>query len=158
MLKYKLKDLCIVNQGLQIPINKRFKEPSHNRYFYITIQFLKNSADKYYIENPKDSVICQSDDILVVRTGNTGQVIRGVAGCFHNNFFKVTINSDKVLKNYFYYALKNPFMYERMLKSASGTTIPDLKHSSFYDLEIPIPDIPTQQHIVDNIRRWLYAY
>ena len=36
----KLKELCTVNQGLQIPISKRFKEPGENRFFYITIQFL----------------------------------------------------------------------------------------------------------------------
>ena len=34
----KLKELCIVNQGLQIPISKRYKEPGENRYFYITVQ------------------------------------------------------------------------------------------------------------------------
>ena len=149
----KLKELCTVNQGLQIPISKRFKEPGENRFFYITVQFLKESGENYYIENPPKSVTCTENEILVVRTGNTGQVITGVAGCFHNNFFKVTPN-ERVFSRYLYYALNNKKMHDAMLNAASGTTIPDLKHSSFYDLEIPLPTIDIQKKIskiLDNI-------
>ena len=149
----KLKELCTVNQGLQIPISKRYKEPGENRYFYITVQFLKDNGENYYIENPPKSVTCTEDEILVVRTGNTGQVITGVAGCFHNNFFKVTPN-EKIYFKYLYYALNNKKMHDAMLNAASGTTIPDLKHSSFYDLEIPLPEISIQKKIakiLDNI-------
>ena len=149
----KLKELCTVNQGLQIPISKRYKEPGENRFFYITVQFLKESGENYYIKNPPKSVICTEDEILVVRTGNTGQVITGVAGCFHSNFFKVTPN-EKVFSRYLYYALNNKKMHDAMLNAASGTTIPDLKHSSFYNLEIPLPSIDTQKKIskiLDNI-------
>lgn len=149
----KLKELCTVNQGLQIPISKRYKEPGENRFFYITVQFLKESGENYYIKNPPKSVICTEDEILVVRTGNTGQVITGVVGCFHNNFFKVTPN-EKVFSRYLYYALNNKKMHDAMLNAASGTTIPDLKHSSFYNLEIPLPSIDTQKKIskiLDNI-------
>lgn len=149
----KLKELCTVNQGLQIPISKRYKEPGENRYFYITVQFLKDNGENYYIKNPPKSVTCTKDEILVVRTGNTGQVITGVAGCFHNNFFKVTPN-EKIYFKYLYYALNNKKMHDAMLNAASGTTIPDLKHSSFYDLEIPLPEISIQKKIakiLDNI-------
>lgn len=146
--KVKLKEVCTVNQGLQIPISKRFKEKGPNRYFYITIQFLKGNTDEYYIENPKKSVICQKEDILVVRTGNTGMVLTGVEGCFHNNFFKVEPN-EKIYSKYLYYTLNNKYMYKEMLNAASGTTIPDLKHSAFYDLVIPLPTLSLQHKIVN---------
>lgn len=145
--RVKLKEVCTVNQGLQIPISERFKEIGLNRYFYITIQFLKGNSEKYYIENPPKNVICGKDDILVVRTGSTGQVLTNVEGCFHNNFFKVTPN-EKVYSKYLYYCLNNERMYKLMLNAASGTTIPDLKHSSFYNLEIPLPNIEEQIKIV----------
>lgn len=77
----KLKELCNVNQGLQIPISERFRSSGENRYFYITVQFLKDGhLEKFYIENPPKSTICSEDDILVVRTGSTGQIISGVKG------------------------------------------------------------------------------
>lgn len=146
--KVKLEEICKVNQGLQIPISKRFKENGKNRYFYITIQFLKGNTEDYYIENPKPSVICNKDDILVVRTGNTGMVLTNVEGCFHNNFFKVVPN-ENVYPKYLYYALNNKDMYKKMLNAASGTTIPDLKHSDFYQLEICLPNMNEQKKIVN---------
>ena len=144
--KVKLKEVCTVNQGLQIPISKRFREKAPNRYFYITIQFLKGNVEEYYIENPKESVICTKEDILVVRTGSTGNVLTNVEGCFHNNFFKVVPN-EKIYRKYLYYTLNNNYMYKKMLNVASGTTIPDLKHSSFYDLEIFLPPLEVQYKI-----------
>ena len=104
----KLAELCTVNQGLQIPITKRFKSHGLNRYFYITVQFLKDSHnEKFYVENPPKSSICNKDDIIVVRTGSTGQILTGIEGCFHNNFFKVNYDKEKVVGKYLYYCLKS---------------------------------------------------
>ena len=153
--KVRLSELCVVNQGLQIPINKRKTEAGENRYFYITVQFLKGGNENYYIENPQSSVICNKDDILVTRTGSTGKVITGVEGCFHNNFFKVEPN-NRVLKRYLYFVLNSKIMYNKMLTAASGGTVPDLPHKKFYNLEIYLPSIAEQQKIV-NILEKIYT-
>ena len=123
------------------------KEPGENRYFYITVQFLKNEGENYYIENPSESVICKKDDILVTRTGSTGKIVYGVEGCFHNNFFKVTpiINLNK---KYLYHVLNSTQMFNEMLRAASGGTVPDLPHKKFYKLEIGLPSIEEQKKIV----------
>ena len=42
----KLKDVCKINQGLQIAISERFLENGENRYFYITNEFLKEGSKK----------------------------------------------------------------------------------------------------------------
>ncbi len=69
------KDVTKINQGLQIPISERYTEQIENSYFYITNEFLKENSDKrYFIKNPTKSVICTKDDVLMTRTGNTGQV------------------------------------------------------------------------------------
>ena len=144
--RVELNELCSLSQGLQIPIAKRFREDGPNRYFYVTVQFLKDSGDKYFIENPPERVKCTSKDILVVRTGNTGQIITGVDGCFHNNFFKVEPN-EKIYPKFLYYTLKSPELYTRMRNVASGTTILDLKHSAFLGLDIYLPDLNNQKKI-----------
>ena len=146
--KVKLADLCIVNQGLQIPINQRKKKPAENRYFYITVQFLKGGDEKYYIGSPQPNVICKKEDILVTRTGSTGKVITGVEGCFHNNFFKVEPN-ERILKRYLYFVLNSKRMYNKMLRAASGGTVPDLPHRKFYNLEIFLPSIEEQEKIIN---------
>lgn len=149
-----LGKLCTVNQGLQVPISQRKTEKGHNRYFYITVQFLKDNDDKFYIENPSLNVICDIDDILVTRTGSTGKIITGIKGCFHNNFFKVNCFDD-VDKRYMYYVLKSNKIYEKLLYAASGGTVPDLPHNKFYKIEVPIPEkIEEQQRIVDILDRF----
>ena len=150
---YKMEDICIINQGLQIPINQRKKEPGENRYFYITVQFLKNEGENYYIENPSESVICKKDDILVTRTGSTGKIVYGVEGCFHNNFFKVTPTID-LNKRYLYHILNSTQMFNEMLRVASGGTVPDLPHKKFYKLEIGLPEIDEQNRIVNILDKF----
>ena len=145
-----LRDICDVNQGLQIPIDKRFKELKENRYFYITVQFLKDSyLEKYYVENPTKSTICEEDDILVVRTGNTGQIITGIKGCFHNNFFKVNFDKTKLNSKYLYYCLTTKEKQYEMAKRAGITTIPDLNHFMFLDMQIPLQSKENQDSIVN---------
>lgn len=151
--KESLSKHCTVNQGLQLPISDRKLENGKNRYFYITVQFLKNGSDKYYIENPSENVICDYDDILVTRTGSTGKIITGVKGCFHNNFFKVNC-FDSVNKRYMYYVLKSKKMYEKMLNVASGGTVPDLPHKNFYNLEFPVPPLEEQERIVSILDKF----
>lgn len=151
--KVKLADLCIVNQGLQIPINQRKKKPAENRYFYITVQFLKGGDEKYYIESPQQNVICKKEDILVTRTGSTGKIITGVEGCFHNNFFKVEPN-ERILKRYLYFVLNSKRMYNKMIRTSSGGTVPDLPHRKFYNLEIFLPSIDEQKKIINVLERF----
>ncbi|MCG8807443.1 restriction endonuclease subunit S [Tenacibaculum finnmarkense] len=151
----QLKDLCTVNQGLQIPISKRFKSNGENRYFYITVQFLKESHnEKHYVENPPKSSICKEDDIIVVRTGSTGKILTGIKGCFHNNFFKVNYDKEKVVGKYLYYCLKSKEKQKEMKNRSGITTIPDLNHFMFLDMKIPLPSYSNQLKIVevlDNI-------
>ncbi|WP_238838391.1 restriction endonuclease subunit S [Leptospira mtsangambouensis] len=144
----KLKEICDVNQGLQIPIDERFTESGPHRYFYITVQFLKTShINKFYVENPPISSICNKDDILIVRTGSTGQIITGVEGCFHNNFFKVNFNKDLINGRYLFHCLNTKEKYKDMLRRAGVTTIPDLNHFMFLDIEIPFPKKSIQDQI-----------
>lgn len=146
----KLKEICDVNQGLQIPIEQRFTENGKNRYFYITVQFLKEShTNKFYVENPPSSSICHEDDILIVRTGSTGQIVTGVNGCFHNNFFKVNYNKKLINGRYLYHCLKTKEKYKEMLQRAGVTTIPDLNHFMFLDMEIPFPEKSVQDQIAE---------
>ena len=147
--KVRLADICKVNQGLQIPISGRFTTPGKDRYFYITIQFLKKNSDvAYYVDKPNNSVICKKDDILVVRTGSTGVVLTGIEGCFHNNFFKVVPDKTKVNPRFLYYFLSSPKIYKKMQSLAGVTVIQDLSHSSFYRIEINLPSLNIQKKIV----------
>ncbi|WP_133146659.1 restriction endonuclease subunit S [Shewanella sp. 10N.286.51.B7] len=148
-----MKEISKINQGLQIPISDRHTEPKEGRYFYITNEFLRpNSTTKYYIENPSDRVVCEERDILMTRTGNTGQVVTDIAGVFHNNFFKIDYSND-VDKHFLVEFLRLPSTESTILKYAGTSTIPDLNHGDFYRLKLALPTIPEQQKIASFLSK-----
>ena len=146
----KLKDVCKINQGLQIAISERFLENGENRYFYITNEFLKEGSKKnYFIENSPKSVICNETDILMTRTGNTGQVVTDVDGAFHNNFFKIDYSRQVINKGFFVEFLRKESTQNLILKYAGASTIPDLNHSDFYKIEMIYPNLKEQTKIAE---------
>lgn len=144
----KMGDLTKINQGLQIAISNRLTEPVEWAYFYITNEFLREGNKKeYYILNPPKSVICNENDVLMTRTGNTGQVVTGVSGAFHNNFFKIKYDNALLDKDYLVYFLRLTKTQNQILRYAGTSTIPDLNHGDFYRLKIELPSITEQQKI-----------
>ena len=146
----KLGEVSKVNQGLQISIKDRFVSKKDDSYFYITNEFLKKgSKTVYYIKNPPKAVICNKEDILMTRTGNTGMVVTNVHGAFHNNFFKIDYDKNILIKEYLVILLKSNEMQNRILVAAGQSTIPDLNHSEFYKLSIQIPNKQEQYKIAN---------
>ena len=146
-----MKDICWVNQGLQIPIDKRLTQPIGNSPVYITIQFLNEGKLVEYINDYNSSVFCSKDDILMTRTGNTGMVISNVEGVFHNNFFKINYDKKKIDKEYLICYLKSPRTHKEILTKAGTSTIPDLNHKDFYSIQIPVPTLIEQSIIASAL-------
>lgn len=148
----KIRGLTNVSQGMQIAIKERHKENGPNRYKYLTVAYLNGRKDEEFIESPRASVICNKDEILMIRTGNTGQVVTNVEGVFHNNFFKIDWDKKRLNKKYLVYFLSNPGIRRDLLKKASTTTIPDLSHSQFYDINIILPPIEMQNQFAECVQ------
>jgi len=148
----RMKNICRVRQGLQISIEKRFLSKIDNSFEYITIRSINNPDQvKEYIEKPSPNVICNKDDILMARTGATGEPITGVEGVFHNNFFLIDFNRELVDKMFLFYFLKSGRIKEYLLLVAGTTTIPDLNHGAFYNTPFFQYPIKEQQSIVRHI-------
>lgn len=92
--------VCRVNQGLQIAIDRRLKNPTPTAKPYITIQFLNDRKSIEFIDDYPLSACCTRDDVLMTRTGNTGIVVSGVEGVFHNNFFKINFDKKTINKDF----------------------------------------------------------
>lgn len=148
----KLENISKVRQGFQIAISKRKKEEGVNRYIYITVQYL-NNPKKYleFIENPPENVICSADEILFTRTGNTGQIVSGIEGVFHNNFFKVSFDEKEILREYLMLFLTWEPVQDLIKELAGTTTIPDMKHKDFYGMPIFYPATLTEQKNITDI-------
>ena len=148
-----LDKLIKVSQGLQIPIGKRKNDKGRNRYKYITIQYLNGSKKEEYIENPNERVICNKEDILMTRTGNTGQVITNVEGVFHNNFFKMDYDRKIINKEFLIKYFENELIYKDIIRRATTSTIPDLSHSQFYKMSIDLPPLELQNQFSQIVKQ-----
>ena len=138
-------DICTVRQGLQIPISKRLTEYEDDCYEYITVQYLHGGKAREYIKSPKSTVICTKEDILMTRTGNTGLVITGVDGVFHNNFFLIDFDRAKYDKDFLVQYLNLDAIQADILRRAGTSTIPDLNHGEFYKIKVFEPPIELQR-------------
>ncbi|NOQ33296.1 MAG: hypothetical protein GQ567_03735 [Methanosarcinales archaeon] len=152
----KLRRICRVQQGLQIAQANRYAEPGPNRFEYITVKSIHADdtlISKEYIEKPPQSVLCASDDILLARTGATGEVFSDQIGVFHNNFFKVIYDRKLVDKNYLIYYLSDITIKKHLIMLAGTTTIPDLNHGDFLDMPFSYPSFGEQKNIVTFLDR-----
>jgi len=148
----RMKNICSVRQGLQIPIEKRHLTQVDNSFEYITIKSINNPEHpKEYIAYPSKNVICSSDDILMARTGATGEPIINVEGVFHNNFFLIDYDRGVADKKFLYYFFKSIRIKEYLLLVAGTTTIPDLNHSEFYNTPFFKFSKKEQRFIINHI-------
>ena len=83
----------------------------------------------------------------MTRTGNTGIVVTNVSGCFHNNFFKINYNKELCDKLFLVTFLKRNTVHNKIIELAGGSTILDLKHKDFLNMNIILPTLEEQEKI-----------
>ncbi|MBT3813042.1 MAG: hypothetical protein HOF98_09610 [Gammaproteobacteria bacterium] len=157
----QFRRITCLQQGLQIPQENRFAESGQNRAEYITIKSINSGSDrvhKEFIESPSKRVVCSMSDVLLARTGATGEVVTNVTGVFHNNFFKVNYDKYKIAKDYLVYILKVNEIKSHLLMLAGTTTIPDLNHGAFLGTLICLPTLEEQLQICIYLDKELDKY
>ncbi len=152
-LRKTFKDICTVRQGLQIPISERLTEKQDDCYEYITVAYLHGGKEREYIKSPKNTVICTENDILMTRTGNTGMVITGVNGVFHNNFFLIDYNRSRYDRLFLVHYLNTNYIQADIIKRAGTSTIPDLNHGDFYKIPIYEPPLALQEQFASFVEQ-----
>ncbi|MBS9780978.1 MAG: restriction endonuclease subunit S [Gammaproteobacteria bacterium] len=153
--KVKFSEVMKVRQGLQIPISKRLKHKTETSKEYITIQSIKNTnQEREYVDNPSSRVVCDKNHVLMTRTGNTGIVVTGVEGVFHNNFFLMNFDYSIINKKFLIEYLETTRVQHVILTKAGASTIPDLNHKDFYSIEFPLPPLAEQIKIAEILSTW----
>lgn len=147
-LSISFRRISNLQQGLQIAIDKRLEEPSKDALEYITTKSIHNPNNpKHYVTKPKENVICDYQDVLLGRTGNTGEVVTNVRGVFHNNFFKIVYDRKIIERDFLVNYLDTQGIQKLIMLSAGVTTIPDLNHGDFLSLPFVLPPLSEQKEI-----------
>lgn len=101
----------------------------------------------YYLKN---------GDLLFARTGNsTGRNVlfkgNNNSTVFAGFLIKFSINAKMINPYYVGYYCQSKQYYNQVESMFTGSTRPNINAEQYANLLIPVPDLPTQQHIVDSI-------
>ncbi len=109
----------------------------------------------YMKEETPERYIANKNDIIYTRTGQVGLVFTGQHGVVHNNCFRVFSKNDNILSNeYLYWCLRLKSVYIQANNFAVGSAQPDLPHTSFRKIRIPLSSINAQNKIAKILQKY----
>lgn len=152
MNKIKLGEIIDTIQGSQYPLNEQIMEEKEGYYRFLRISdYTKEDEPIRYVKYSGKELICEEDEVVVVRYGNVGFIGYGKKGILANNLFALRKKNKDVLNKYIYYFLNSPNINSCIINKANSSTMAALTHKMIKELEIPIIDIQEQRKIVDKL-------
>ena len=112
---------------------------------------MDSNFSKFVSKDVNSSVIANPQDIIYTRTGQIGLAFRGMQGVVHNNSFIVSLKTDELEKDYFYTVLNSNFVKKQANSQAKNSVQPDLTHTMFKSMVIPVPDSKKEQNRISKI-------
>lgn len=146
----RLEKLVELKQGLAINSHTNYLVSDHEtKLALLRIADMPSKRKVVFMdEDTPDRYIADEDDIIYTRTGQVGLVFTGQNGVVHNNCFRVIpIDEQTLSRKYLFWALSLPEVYYMANIYAAGAAQPDLPHSSFKKIKIPICSLNNQKRI-----------
>lgn len=148
----KLGDICDFQQGIQVDIDKQYKQQNKDMIRFIRIEnYTQNSNDYRYI--PKSKVgnkYIDKDEIAVVRYGATaGYIGKGKEGILANNLFKVKPDRKFLDNDFLYKFLKSYRTFRYFQSEMTGGAMPALSFEIIGSLKINYPLLLEQEKIAE---------
>ena len=151
--EYKLGEVAVFSQGIQVGIEKQIETCKEGYVRFIRIvDYTKGIDAPRYILYPGARYIVDETDIVMMRYGTPGKVARGYSGAIANNMFKITVNEDFLNKDYTFYYLSQDSVYRTLVASNSSSTMPAINFKIIEGLDISAPSISEQIRIVKLLK------
>ena len=112
---------------------------------------MDSNFSKFVSKDVNSSVIANPQDIIYTRTGQIGLAFRGMQGVVHNNSFIVSLKTDELEKDYLYTVLNSNFVKKQANSQAKNSVQPDLTHTMFKSIVIPVHDSREEQNRISKI-------
>lgn len=146
----KLQDIVTFSQGIQVPVEEQFEKQKDNHVRFLRIvDYTRGDVEPRYIDDPGSKYAVQSNDVIMIRYGEAGRVVRGYEGVIANNLFKITPNNDCIDKDFLYYSLTSDTMYKKIANTTQTTGMPAVNFKNLYGLEISLPQLKEQKKIAE---------
>lgn len=145
----KLGDICFITMG-QSPDSATYNESGNGLpFFQGNADFGKiNPTTRIWCSEPKK--IANPDDILISVRAPIGALnIADIKCCIGRGLASLTVNDDKSIKKYIWYALKSKT--NEMISVGTGSTFKAIGKDVLYNLEIPLPPVEIQHQIAQTL-------
>jgi restriction endonuclease S subunit len=154
---YTLQDLAAIRKGSPLTLDKEGTipviGPGAIRSLFIDPSSLDRTTE---IRIPPKSVVTQANDVLIHAVGP----YRGQAALVEPDLINYLVSrnvivlqdiSPKVLPAYLATVLNSGFVRKQMEDKSTGAVLAQLSIRKLVDIKIPVPDLTTQNHIVDKV-------
>jgi type I restriction enzyme S subunit len=129
------------------------ENPSKNSLPYLTAEYFRYGVPKQFvdIEVEKDLPICKKEDVVLIWDGSkAGQVFTGLEGVLASTMVKIIPTINNLDKLYLYCFLATKFDY--LNSQTTGSTIPHVNKTVFFNLPLPLPPLEEQQKIAQILQ------
>jgi type I restriction enzyme S subunit len=145
----KIGDIANLYQELAINKKTDYLLVDKSSLPLLRIKDLQENTQEIFvndIEAPK-KCIANEDDLIFTRTGIVGLVFMGKKGVVHNNCFRIVPKVDNIHLSFYYYYFNRENMREYLTNISAGSVQPDMNHTIFKTVKVPLPPIEEQKAI-----------
>lgn len=145
----KLGEICLITMG-QSPDSATYNESGNGLpFFQGNADFGKiNPTARIWCSEPKK--IANPNDILISVRAPIGALnIADVKCCIGRGLASITVNDDKIIEKYIWYALESKV--NKLISMGTGSTFKAIGKDVLCNLEIPLPSLEIQHQIATTL-------
>ena len=155
----KLGDVCTIERGGSPRPITDYITDSLDGVNWIKIgdakegsKYITSTKEKIKKEGVKKSRYVHKGDLILSNSMSFGRpYILDVDGCIHDGWLVIHDDNNVFIKDYLYYLLASPVMYAKFKQLAVGGVVNNLNSALVRKVEIPIPNMTTQEVIVKEL-------
>ena len=155
----KLGDVCTIERGGSPRPIVDYITDSPDGVNWIKIgdakegsKYITSTKEKIKKEGVKKSRYVHKGDFILSNSMSFGRpYILDVDGCIHDGWLVIHDDNNVFIKDYLYYLLASPVMYAKFNQLAVGGVVNNLNSALVRKVEIPIPNMTTQEVIVKEL-------
>lgn len=155
----KLGEVCVIERGgSPRPINA-FLTDMEDGINWIKIgdatpgsRYITSTQEKIKPEGIKKSRMVYKGDFILSNSMSFGKpYILGIDGCIHDGWLVLRDNNNIFDKNFLYYYLTSPNIYQEFKRLAVGGVVNNLNSELVRSVKVAIPPLPIQERIVSEL-------
>ncbi|MFC2119817.1 restriction endonuclease subunit S [Bacteroidota bacterium] len=154
----KLGEVLTIERGGSPRPIKKYLTNSFDGINWIKIS--DATASEKYIYETKEKItrdglhktrVVNDGDFILSNSMSFGRpYIMKTTGCIHDGWLVLKQNGKKIFETEFlYYLLSSPYVFQQFNYLAAGSTVRNLNIALVSSVEVPIPPLPEQKHIVN---------